>query len=110
MTQPERITPEEWFAAVREVLAQQPELAAVTVQAMQEGILAANDRLRARIADVSMGLAEAMRTKLPHRRRNHDLIVKAIKASTVHPSIWSKEAIRKERAAQATKRSVGKEQ
>lgn len=90
-----QFTPEEWAAAVGDVLAQQPELAAVTVQAMQAGILAANDRLRDRVSDVSMGLVEALRTKPGHVKRRHDVIVRAIEASVVYGSTWSDEMIAK---------------
>lgn len=91
-----KFTPEEWAEIISDVLAAQPELAAVTVTAMQDGILRAQDRLRERISEVSMGLVEALNTKPGYVRRNHDVIVAAIEASTVHPSPWSKDAIAKE--------------
>lgn len=93
----EKLTPEEWFAIVGETLAQQPELAAVTVEAMQAGILAANDRLRERVAEVSMGLVEALNTRPGHVKRGREAIVRAIEASTVCGSEWAKKMIAKER-------------
>ena len=93
----EKLTPEEWAAIVGGTLARQPELAAVTVQAMQAGILAANDRLRDRVADVSMGLVEALNTKPGQVKRRSEVIVRAIEASTVRGSKWSSEMIAKER-------------
>lgn len=96
MSDAAKITPEQWGAMVSEVLAAQPELAAVTVQAMQEGILQAQDRLRDRVARVSMGLVEALNTKRGQVRRNSHLIVRAIEASTVYGSKWSQEMIAKE--------------
>lgn len=92
-----KLSPEEWFAIVGETLARQPELAAATVEAMQAGILAANDRLRERVADVSMGLVEALNTRPGHVKRRRDVIVRAIKASTVCGSAWSEKMIAKER-------------
>lgn len=96
---PERkFTPEQWAQIVSGVLAEQPELAAVTVTAMQAGILEANERLRDRVADVSMGLHEAMSTKPGHVKRKHDVIVRAIEASNLRGSKWANEAIAKEQA------------
>lgn len=92
----DKLTPEQWAAIVRDVLALQPELAAITVQAMQEGILEAQDRLRERIADVSMGLVEALNTKRGQVKRRSSLIIKAIMASTVYGSKWATETIAKE--------------
>jgi hypothetical protein len=91
-----KINEDEWAEIIHDRLAAQPELAAVTVQAMQEGILTANDRLRERVAEVSMGLVEAIRTKPGQVRRKRDVIVRAIMASTVYGSKWSDEAIAKE--------------
>jgi hypothetical protein len=93
-----KFTPEQWAAVVSDVLAQQPELAAVTVQAMQAGILEARERLADRVADVSMGLVEALRTKPGHVKRRHDVIVRAIEASTVRGSTWSAEMIAREQS------------
>jgi hypothetical protein len=93
-----KLTPEQWADVVSDVLANQPELAAVTVQAMQAGILAANDRLRDRVADVSMGLVEALNTKPGHARRRGNVIARAIEVSTVCGSKWADEMIEKERA------------
>jgi hypothetical protein len=92
----EKLDPEEWKSIVAEVLTAQPELAAATVQAMQAGILAALNRRSDRLADVSLGLAEAIRTKPGQAGRNRALIVRAIEASTVHPTKWSEAAISKE--------------
>lgn len=86
----------EWATVVAEVLRAHPEFAAVTIQAMQEGILAALDRKSERLADVSMGLYEALRTKPGAARREREQIIKAIEASIFHPTTWSKDAIAKE--------------
>lgn len=93
-----KFTPEQWAEIVSGVLANQPELAAITVTAMQAGILEANERLRDRIADVSMGLHQALNTKPGHVKRRHDLIVRAIEASNLRGSKWANEAIAKEQA------------
>jgi hypothetical protein len=95
----DELTRERWTATVIDTLAEHPEWAGVTVQAMQVGILAANDRLRERISDVSLGLVEAMNTRLAHKKRRHDLIIRAIKSSNVFGSKWSDEALAKEEAA-----------
>jgi len=95
-----KLSPERWAATVTFVLANQPELAGVTVQAMQEGILIANDRLRDRVAAVSMGLVEAMNTRPTHKKRRHDVIIRAIKASVVFGSKWSDDMIARESEAQ----------
>ena len=92
-----KITRDEWATLVAEVIREQPEYAAATVQAMQAGILAALDRKAGRLVDVSLGLVEALNTKPGHVRRNHASIIRAIEASTVHPSAWSAEAIAKEK-------------
>jgi hypothetical protein len=96
MTDAHDVREDEWAALVVEVLADHPEYAAVTVQAMQAGILAAVDRRGERLVDVSMGLVEALNTKPGHGKRDHDRIIKAIEASNVHPTAWSAEAIAKE--------------
>lgn len=98
MTHPmvEGLSERDWSALVAEVLAVHPEFADVTVRALQEGILAAMGRRSDRLVDVSMGLVEALRTKPHHVNRDHDQIIRAIEASTVHPSKWSAEAIAKE--------------
>jgi hypothetical protein len=90
------ITREQWADMVADVLSAHPEFAAVTVQAMQEGILAAVARESDRRALVSMGLVEALNTKPRHVKRNHDRIITAIEASTFHPTTWSAAAIEKE--------------
>lgn len=96
---PERkLTAAEWEAIVVDVLAAQPELAAATVRAMQAGILAALDRREEQLVDVSFGLMEALNTKPGHKRRDHERIVKAIEASSLHATAWSAEAIKKEQA------------
>lgn len=92
----ENLTRERWAAIVAETLAEHPGWAAVTVQAMQTGIVEANERLRDRLADVSMGLVEALNTKPGHVKRNGAQIVRAIEASNVHPTKWSAQAIAKE--------------
>lgn len=86
----------EWAATVEEVLGEHPEYAAITVAALQQGLLKALDRKSERLATVSLGLHEALRTKPGHVGRNHDRIVQAIEASTVFPSVWSDRAIAKE--------------
>ena len=91
-----KFTTEEWATVVSDVLAQQPELAAATVQAMQAGILEAQERQLDRIADVSMGLVEALSTKPGQVKRRRDVIVRAIEASTVHGSKWSAAMIARE--------------
>lgn len=93
-----KLTPEEWSSIVSGVLAAQPELAAATVNAMQAGILAAQERQLDRIAELSMGLVEALDTKPGHVKRRHYLIVRAIRASTAHPTPWSEKAIAREEA------------
>lgn len=93
-----KITPEEWGDIVSDALAGQPELAAVTVQAMQAGIIEANERLRDRVADVSMGLVEALSTKPGQVKRRSEAILRAIEASTVCGSKWADEMIAKETA------------
>ncbi len=93
-----KLTPEEWAEIVSGVLAAQPELAAATVTAMQAGILEAQERQLDRIADVSMGLHQALTTKPGHVKRRHEVIVRAIEASTLCGSKWATEAIVKEQA------------
>jgi hypothetical protein len=91
-----KITREEWADAVAGVIAAQPELASVTVDAMQAGILEAQERQLDRIADISMGLVEALNTKPGQVKRRHDVIVRAIEASNHHPTKWSAEMIVRE--------------
>lgn len=90
------ITAEEWATLVAEILAQHPEFAAVTVQAMQAGIMAAVDRKAERLARTSLALVEALDTKPHHVKRDHARIIEGIKASTYHPTAWSQAAIIKE--------------
>jgi hypothetical protein len=89
-------TVEEWAATVAFVLAEHPEWMAVTVNAVQKGVLTAQERLRERIAEVSLGLYEALNTKPHYVRRRHEFIIGGIKASNMHPSVWSAAAIEKE--------------
>lgn len=96
MSEERKLTPEEWGIRVMDVLARQPELATVTVHAMQAGIMEALDRRSERIAEVSAGLVEALNTKPHHVKRNHDVIVRAIRACVYHGSKWAKEMIAKE--------------
>lgn len=91
-----KFTREEWAAIVASVISEQPELVSTTVAALQEGIVAALDRRSDRLADVSMGLVEALNTKPGHVKRDHDVIVRAIEASNVHPTKWSAQMIAKE--------------
>jgi hypothetical protein len=97
MTMSEKLTSEEWFNTVAAVLAEHPDYAAATVQAMQDGLTEALDRKSERLAAVSMGLHEALSTKPDHVKRNRELIVTAIKASTLYRTPWSAAAIAKER-------------
>lgn len=92
-----KFTREEWADVVAGVIAAQPELVSVTVEAMQAGILEARERQLDRIADVSMGLVEALNTKPGHAKRRGDVIVRAIEASNVHGSRWAADMIAKER-------------
>lgn len=98
MSELKTFTRDEWAEIVSTVLSNQPELAATTVEAMQAGILNAQDRLRDRIADVSLGLVEALSTKRGQVRRNSERIITAIEASNVHPTKWSAETIARETA------------
>jgi hypothetical protein len=91
-------TREQWADAVADVLARRPDWAAVTVQAMQAGILEANERLRDRVADVSMGLHEALSTKRGQVKRRPDVIVRAVEASTLSGTPWANDVIAKEQA------------
>lgn len=91
-----RIRPELWARMVTAVLASQPRLAAVTVEALQAGILASNERLLDRIEAVSMGLYEALNTKRGQARRDGGRIVKGIEASALQGTPWSAEMIEKE--------------
>lgn len=61
-----KFTPEQWAEIVSGVLANQPELAAVTVTAMQAGILEANERLRAELDDAAGYLAATHRHAARH--------------------------------------------
>jgi hypothetical protein len=92
----DELTELDWATMVISVLADHPEWAGTTVQAMQSGILMSNDRLRERIATVSMGLVEAINTKPNHVKRRHDFIIDAVNASTVAGSKWAKETIERE--------------
>lgn len=92
-------TEHEWDHLVSSVLADQPELAAVTVTAMQAGILIAVDRQRKRALTLSLGLHEALRTERRAKTRKHDVIIEAVEVSNLHPTKWSKEAIERERKA-----------
>lgn len=89
-------TREQWADAVAEVISLHPEWVAATVNAVQAGILEANERLRDRVADVSMGLHQALITKPGHVKRRHDVIVRAIEASTLCGSKWADETIARE--------------
>lgn len=91
-----KISAGEWYEVIATTLAQQPELAATTVQAMQAGLIEALDRQQERNADLSMGLWQAMTTKPHHVKRDHAAIVRAIEASTLYGSAWAKQAIEKE--------------
>lgn len=91
-----QFTREDWALFVTSVISEQPELVSTTVAALQAGILSAQDRQLDRISDLSMGLHEALSTKPGHVRRQHDVIVKAIEASNIHPTAWSEAAIAKE--------------
>ena len=91
-----KLTVEEWAATVASVLAEHPEWMAATVNAVQKGVLVAQERLKERIAEVSLGLYEALNTKPHYVRRRHEFIIGGIKAGNLHPTPWSKEAIEKE--------------
>jgi len=91
-----KLTVEEWAATVAFVLAEHPEWMAATVNAVQKGVLVAQERQLDRISDLSLGLHEALRTERRAKTRRRDVIVKGIKASNIHPTVWSKEAIEKE--------------
>lgn len=93
-----RYTPGEWGAYVAEVIAAQPELVAVTVGAIQEGILRDRERQLDRISTISTGLVQALSTRPHHVKRQHDLVIAAIEASNYHPSKWSEQMIAKEQA------------
>ena len=95
----EKIDPEEWAQLVASVLADRPELAAITVQAMQAGLLAAVDRQRTRNETLSMGLYEALNTMPKHVRRDHERIIKAVEASNLHSTPWAEKMIARERPA-----------
>jgi hypothetical protein len=92
------LTRARWATVVADVIAEHPEWMSTTVEAVQAGILAAQERQLDRIADLSMGLIEAINTKPGHVKRNHGAIIKAIEASNVHPTVWSEKAIAREQA------------
>jgi hypothetical protein len=93
-----KLTRDQWAATVADVIAEHPEWMAATVNAVQAGILEAQERQLGRIADVSMGLVEALNTKPGHVKRNHAAIVRAVEASNVHGSKWAEAMISKESA------------
>jgi hypothetical protein len=88
-----------WEAMVSKVLAEHPDWMAGTINAAQRGMLAAIERQQERNTDLSMALWEALRTKPHYKRRDHEMIIKGIQASTLHPTKWSAEALEKEQAA-----------
>lgn len=92
----EEIARSRWRVLVKDTLADHPDWAADTIQAVQNGVLTANNRLRDRIADVSMGLWQALNTTRKAKRRNRAMIVRAIEASTLARTPWAEEAITKE--------------
>lgn len=88
-----KYTPAEWAEIVSDVIAAQPELVAVTVGAVQEVILRDRERQLDRISTISTGLVQALSTQPHHVKRQHDLVIAAIKDSNYHPSKWSAEMI-----------------
>jgi hypothetical protein len=86
----------QWEHMVAEVLAEHPQWMAATVNAAQRGVLAAVERQQDRNADLSMGLWQALSTRPGAKRRNKDLIIEAIKASTFAGSSWAEETSKKE--------------
>lgn len=91
------IKKERWAAQVESMLADHPDFAAVTVQAMQQGLLAAIERVKERNVTVSWGLMEATQTKPGHKRRDHGRIIEAVEASNFSGSRWATETIENER-------------
>lgn len=93
----EKITPDQWAALVMDVLGSQPELAAVTVTAMQRGLLLAIDSSKERNVTLSRGLHAALQTERRAKTRDHEAIIQAVEASTFHHTPWSERAIERER-------------
>ena len=92
------ITKEQWQELVYEVLADHPDWAASTVDAMQGGLLQALERKQDRISDLSYGLYEALNTRRGSLRRDGQRIIAAINASQFANTKWSAETIAKEEA------------
>lgn len=90
------LTPEQWASTVEAVLAAHPDWTAVTVRALQSGLMEALDHQQERISSLSLGLVEAINTRPGAKRRVPDRIVKAVRASNYHPTEWSADVIAKE--------------
>lgn len=87
-----------WMATVVETLAEHPDWAATTVQAMQAGLLEALDRELTKRETVSWGLKEALDTRPGAVKRDHGLVIAAIEASTFRGTAWAKKMTEKEQA------------
>jgi hypothetical protein len=85
-----------WRGLVTEVLAENPDFAADTVNAVQAGVMRAIERSQERCETVSMGLWAALLTERRAKTRRHNLIIDGIRATLMHPTPWSKHAIERE--------------
>lgn len=80
------VTKSEWFDLVRMVLAEHPDWTALTVKALNEGVLAAMDKVVQDSADVEQGLVELLQgfkgspTPQKHWSENRrEVVLKAVK-------------------------------
>ena len=86
----------EWQGIVQSVLSENPTWGAITVNAVQSGINEALKRELERSSTLSIGLYEALATKVGAKRRKTNLVIKAIKASNFDGTDWAEKAIAKE--------------
>jgi len=98
-----------WRALVTEVLTENPDFAADTVNAVQAGVTRAIERERERCETLSFGLRAALLTERRAKTRDHDVIIEAIRASQLHHTPWSERAIERERHLAALHADIEKE-
>jgi len=87
---------EEWAGVVVATLAAHPDWVAVTVEAMQAGVVEATDRQKDRALTLSTGLMKALNTRPGAKKRDRQRIIDAVQVSRSHPTPWSKKIIERE--------------
>lgn len=94
------ITREEWAAMVAATIADHPNWMAATMAAVQSGAAEAIERQKDRIADLSLGLLEALKDRRSPRR-DSARVVRAIQVSQFYPTQWSARQIAREERKQS---------